>query len=259
MKKSLIVYLFIILLSSGCDTIPLQPPKPQPPITAIQEAKRLVGQKQLAEADKILAQYANTWKTLAIRGDIAAYHKQWQRAAQFFMQSLKLSEKIHIPISKREEIEEISQSLQDAQLLAGEMVGPVMPPPSDGAKSIWIKPMPMPVQFDPSKGYELKDITEIGKRSADFLADYIKGQNAEHVILFGHTDETGDAIENQWISEQRADSVRTYLQEKRGVTAKIDIIGKGEDEPLPLPRWKKNLTQEEIYRRNRRVELKLVR
>lgn len=261
MKNSLIFCIFIVLLNGGCESGPSPKGSPldNPKIErSIVNAEILLQKGQLEEAEGLINQVqTKTWKTQAIRGDIAAHRKQWQIAAQFFKQSLELTKKAHLTTPKVEEIEDIYESLQDVQLLAGEMTGPLMPPPKDSAKSIWFKPMPIPVQFK-FGGYKINDITEKGKKSVRFIADYINMQNAEHVILYGHTDERGDAIQNQRISEQRAKSVRTYLQNDGGVRAKIDVIGKGEDEPLPLPRWKINLTQEEIYQRNRRVELKIL-
>jgi outer membrane protein OmpA-like peptidoglycan-associated protein len=81
----------------------------------------------------------------------------------------------------------------------------------------------------------------------------IKQQNVRQVTLIGHADSNGDLRYNDEISKQRALEVKKYLQQF-GVTAKINVIGKGEREPLQLanPSF---YTNSEIDTLNRRVEL----
>lgn len=248
MTNKLIFFLVIILLSSGCATTP-----PLPPIAVIQEVESLVEDDQLAEAERKLDKYAKTWQIQAIRGDIAAHRKQWQKAALFFRESLDLSKKAHQQ-PDYEEIKKIYVSFEDAQLLAGEAVGSLVPPPHDSARSFWVPPkMRVTVKFK-TGGWKVSDITQKGKKAIKRIADYLNEYNVEKATLIGHTDEKGRAIRNQKLSEQRAESVAAFLQNV-GIQTKIKTCGKGEDEPLrPLPRWK-NLTQEQIYQRDRRVEL----
>jgi OOP family OmpA-OmpF porin len=73
------------------------------------------------------------------------------------------------------------------------------------------------------------------------------------ITLIGHTDSTGSHAVNDKISEQRAISVKKYLQEL-GINSQIITFGKGKREPLQLA----NLplyTPTEINALNRRVEL----
>ena len=242
----------MMLLSNGCMTT--NPPLPNPPITTMQDVENLVEQGQIIEAESILDQYSKTWKTQTIRGDIAAHRKQWQVAARFFQDSLNLIETTPQQ-PNYEEIEKIYRSFEDAQLLAGETVSSLIPPPHNPAKSFWVPPkMRIPVEFKPN-GWKVEDITKRGKNAIEGIAKHLNKQNVKTATLIGHTDEIGKATYNQWLSEQRAKSVETYLQNS-GVQTSIESYGKGEDEPLPLPRWKE-LTEDEIHQRNRRVELEM--
>ena len=72
--------------------------------------------------------------------------------------------------------------------------------------------------------------------------------------LVGHTDHRGDEDYNMQLSESRAESARQYLIEKYEIDPdRIDPIGMGESKPMM------NGTDANTMRRNRRVELELVR
>jgi outer membrane protein OmpA-like peptidoglycan-associated protein len=222
-------------------------------IAAIKEAESLVEQNQIV-VDKILDKYAKTWETQAIRGDAASYQKQWKKAALFFRESLDLT-KIAPQQLDYKEIKKIYDSLEDAQVFAGEIVSSLVPPLRDPAKSLWVTPkIRIAVEFK-NGGWKVSETTQKGKKAIKRIADYLNAHNVEKITLTGHTDERGKRSYNQWLSEQQAKSVAAYLQ-NFGVQTRIKTRGKGEDEPLPLPRWK-NLTQEEIYQRNRRVEIEI--
>jgi len=222
-------------------------------IAAIQEAESLVEQNQIV-VDEILDKYAKTWETQAIRGDAASYQKQWKKAALLFRESLDLI-KIVPQQPDYKEIKKIYDSLEDAQVFSGEIVSPLVAPPPDPAKYFLVPPkIRIAVEFKMG-GWKGSDITPKGRNAIKRIADYLNAHNVEKITLTGHTDIIGKSIDNQWLSEQRAKSVAAYLQHI-GVQTRIKTRGKGEDEPLPLPRWK-NLTQEEISQRNRRVEIEI--
>lgn len=67
----------------------------------------------------------------------------------------------------------------------------------------------------------------------------------------GHTDSTGPGAYNLYLSQRRAEKIRTYLIEKGLVaTAKLIVAGYGEDRPIASNATKKGRLQ------NRRVEIK---
>jgi len=225
---------------------------PKPPITAIQSAENLVEQNYTTQAEQILSKYRKTWKTQAIRGDIAAYRGQWQQAAQFFQESWSLIENAN-PEPQHSEKEKIYSSLEETQLLAGKTVSSLIKPPTN-YKGMIVPKVLVPVEFK-SGGWKISELTKEGKKAIKDMAEYLDANDVQKAILTGHTDERGSARRNQELSEKRADSIRQFLV-NIGTKTKIKTEGKGEYEPLrPLPRWKKNWTQADIYQRDRRVEI----
>ncbi len=223
---------------------------------AAAEAGNVLQKGEVAEAKKWLKRAPmKVWNTQVVRGDIAAHHKQWRNAAQYFNQAIDLINDPQTTTVKptQAEIDNVFQSALDAQLLAGEVVGPIRkrrtPIHLMTTRSVNIKiGYPMPIQFN----FGGNVLSPEGEKSTQKLADYIKKQRATYVTLTGHTDTKGTHRANDKISKQRSETVKSHLR-KLGVNAKIHTDGKGKRKPLPLPRWK-NLTKAEIDQRNRRVE-----
>ncbi|MGL4574103.1 MAG: OmpA family protein [Burkholderiaceae bacterium] len=104
------------------------------------------------------------------------------------------------------------------------------------------------------------DLLPQGKAEMDQLAERIKQVYAsvERIDLTGHTDRLGSAAYNAKLSQDRADTVKTYLQ-SRGVTAPMTTTGRGAADPVvqcegnrPTPK----LT--ECLQPNRRVEITII-
>ncbi|WP_316835140.1 OmpA family protein [Pedobacter nutrimenti] len=91
------------------------------------------------------------------------------------------------------------------------------------------------------------------KRLAD-VAKVIQEKNKSRKILIeGHSDKTGTAVYNQWLSEKRAVSVKTYLV-GLGINAeRIKTAGLGDTQPIA-----DNKTKEGRLK-NRRVEITLLK
>ena len=76
---------------------------------------------------------------------------------------------------------------------------------------------------------------EIIKTSYPFLdgiAEYMKVNPSFMLSIVGHTDSTGDEVYNQKLSEDRAESVKSYLVKKGVGEIVINASGKGESEPI---------------------------
>lgn len=72
------------------------------------------------------------------------------------------------------------------------------------------------------------------------------------VTITGHTDSDGKEADNQKLSEQRAESVKQYLNKNFGIaTNRMSTAGKGESEPVT------DNNKEEGKKQNRRVEFKI--
>jgi OOP family OmpA-OmpF porin len=106
------------------------------------------------------------------------------------------------------------------------------------------------VQFDTGKA-------TIRPASANLLAevgDAIRSSNLTKVVIEGHTDDVGDDNFNMKLSQDRANSVRTWLITKERVDPGIlEAIGYGEERPIASNRTNAGRQQ------NRRVEFKVER
>ncbi|MBC7888222.1 MAG: OmpA family protein [Ferruginibacter sp.] len=65
----------------------------------------------------------------------------------------------------------------------------------------------------------------------EILKSTVVAENLK-VGVYGHTDNVGNDIANQSLSEQRANSVKTYLEGKGIVAARIESKGMGSSEPV---------------------------
>lgn len=76
--------------------------------------------------------------------------------------------------------------------------------------------------------------------------------NKTLIVVAGHTDSTGSDTLNQRLSEERAQSVSTYLNTSGVITDRIEVIGFGEAQPIASNDTE---TGKEL---NRRVEITLL-
>jgi OOP family OmpA-OmpF porin len=72
------------------------------------------------------------------------------------------------------------------------------------------------------------------------------------IEIQAHTDNTGDAVYNQSLSQKRAESVRDYMVDKGIAADRMEVKGYGESKPIA-----DNNTREGRAA-NRRVELKII-
>ena len=91
------------------------------------------------------------------------------------------------------------------------------------------------------------------KTNLDTLASVLKDGEGKGLKfeVSGHTNATGRAEYNDWLSQQRADAVTTYLIKDKGIPASmLEAWGAGSKDPLPGVDPKDG--------RNRRVQVKRV-
>ncbi len=96
------------------------------------------------------------------------------------------------------------------------------------------------------------DVTPAAKATLDQLGKALTSPQlaAYDFKIVGHTDTVGTAAQNQALSEQRAEAVKSYLETKFGVAdTRLQAMGVGEsDLAVPTPPGTPD-------RRNRRVEI----
>lgn len=102
-------------------------------------------------------------------------------------------------------------------------------------------------------GFDKANLTPEAQSQLQALLPKLKGDDITAVKVVGHTDSVGTDEYNQKLSERRAASVVTYLEQQQVGAAKLSSEGKGESEPVA------DNTTEEGRAQNRRVELHLSR
>lgn len=94
---------------------------------------------------------------------------------------------------------------------------------------------------------------ESKKRITDVAKVIGEKDKSRAILIEGHSDKTGEAKYNQWLSEKRAVSVKTYLV-SLGISAeRITTAGLGDSKPID-----DNKTKEGRLK-NRRVEVTLLK
>jgi outer membrane protein OmpA-like peptidoglycan-associated protein len=66
----------------------------------------------------------------------------------------------------------------------------------------------------------------------DAVAHTLSKYPATYIDVDGHTDAVGSQAYNQVLSEQRADTVASYLSERSVVPARMHVEGFGKTEPI---------------------------
>ena len=93
------------------------------------------------------------------------------------------------------------------------------------------------------------DLQPSSRETLDSLAQVLKRYPALPVVVAGHTDNTGKAEWNQYLSQLRAESVRDYLIGQDVNQERISAIGYGQTRPLVSNATRQGRIQ------NRRIEL----
>jgi outer membrane protein OmpA-like peptidoglycan-associated protein len=115
-----------------------------------------------------------------------------------------------------------------------------------GAQAVAV---PLPINFfvDETR------FTPVGEEAIEELVEAVKQQKVDGMILVGHTDPRGNHNYNVELSKRRAAAVRDYLL-SHGVSAHIDVEGKGPDGPFDVSLLGRPVTKEEEWALDRRVE-----
>jgi len=85
----------------------------------------------------------------------------------------------------------------------------------------------------------------------DSVAIILKEYSDTSITVVGHTDSVGDAQYNQGLSEQRAQSVASYLRSQGIMGQRFNVMGAGEQNPVASNSTREGRAQ------NRRVEITL--
>lgn len=203
--------------------------------------------------------YHRLWQVLATLGDIAQGRDDHTTATKRFQESLEAIADTGVTKTAPPEktIAAIFKKAETSRMLAKTFV----PTPKNrageptGLGSLNIrgfKPsrVAIPITFE----YDSVEFTPEGARAAEDMIAQLTTQGSPDILLVGHTDARGAFGYNQYLSELRANAVRTFLLES-GYQGKVKTVGRGEDEPF-LPDDPSRYHIEQIHQMNRRVELR---
>lgn len=105
------------------------------------------------------------------------------------------------------------------------------------------------IYFDFNKAsFKVESYNELNKLEA-----MMKQNNNLHLEIGGHTDAVGTKEFNRWLSQRRADAVKSFLTSKGIDTRRVKTQGYGKDKPLAS-----NDDEKEGRELNRRVEFKVL-
>ena len=231
--------------------------------------ERLAGGASLASQRALLERgraYAGTWPTLALLGDVAHDARDYDRAAALYQEALvAINNKTATPEPPPDSvIDRIHRLAGQDRLLAGRYVetptnraGEPDGLAAPGYRGFMPEKELVPITFK----YGLAEFDALGRRYAEDMAQAMKAQalkaqaleqNPARIVLSAHTDKRGGDAYNLELSRQRGEALRDFLQ-GQGVEQPIEVIAKGEREPLDLAD-PEHYGEEEVWRMNRRVE-----
>jgi OOP family OmpA-OmpF porin len=110
--------------------------------------------------------------------------------------------------------------------------------------------MPSTAMFE----FDKAELTESGKSTIESYRDKIVPElaTAYAAVVVGHTDSTGDDDYNLKLSLKRAEAVRDYLVDTGADPDKLEVLGRGENDPIASNDTKEGRAE------NRRVEVLLL-
>ena len=205
--------------------------------------------------------YARTWLTLALLGDAAHEAKDYPRAAELYQDALvDINNETDNPRPPPwVEIEKIHRRAWQSRMLAKSFVAtPVnrADEPDGLAAPVYrghkVERVPIPITFI----FNSAKFDDLGQRYAEEMAKHLLQQRPAGIVITAHTDPEGRASYNLDLSRRRGDAVVEFLQarlKKENVRVAIEMIPKGESEPIPFDLNEYN--EDERMRMHRRVEL----
>lgn len=107
------------------------------------------------------------------------------------------------------------------------------------------KSLTLYINFDTGKS----SIKSESQKIVDELYTMLKNNPALKIVIEGHTDNVGDKVFNQTLSDQRSASVKAALVSKGISSDRIKTVGYGQDKPIA------DNTSEDGKAKNRRVEI----
>jgi OmpA-OmpF porin, OOP family len=81
-------------------------------------------------------------------------------------------------------------------------------------------------------GFDKAELRPEGQQKIDEIADGLKDAQVSEIVAIGYTDPIGSEQYNEKLSQRRAEAVRAYLAKKGVDTSRIQVEGRGEQNPV---------------------------
>jgi outer membrane protein OmpA-like peptidoglycan-associated protein len=98
-------------------------------------------------------------------------------------------------------------------------------------------PAPQPIAFHVNFAFNSAVLPDSAHEMIDLIVQLMKETTSIKVRVEGHTDATGAAAYNVFLSEKRALSVGEYLVQQGIDPSRLEVVGKGMAEPLTANRY----------------------
>ncbi len=141
---------------------------------------------------------------------------------------------------------------------------PPPPPPSPPPppRPVVVAPRRLVLSSDTTFAFASAVVRPAGTQALDQFAQELQGDTFHHIHVTGYTDRIGSDAYNQRLSEQRANAVKDYLVQTRGLDpSKVIAEGKGKADPITKPGEcgeKRSAATIACLQPDRRVEIEVV-
>lgn len=136
------------------------------------------------------------------------------------------------------------------------------PPAAAKSAPRMVEDRPLSMSAEALFGFKSATLLHGGKRQLDDFARKLADGDYQSVRIVGHTDRVGTAVRNKRLSLRRAKAVKEYLVMKGIAPERINVDGRGAEEPVTEPRQCEGLpttARRACMAPDRRVEIVVTR
>ena len=204
--------------------------------------------------------YGRTWRALALLGDADHDARNYGRATTRYQEALMIIK--DVVATETPPSQPVIKHLFDRAAQSRMLASRYLPSPRNrsgkldglaasgtGIRGFTPVAVPIPITFPTDSA----EFTSDGELYAEELAEILREQRPDRIVLSAHTDERGLEAYNLELSRKRGEAVVQFLRE-RGFTQPIEVLAKGETEPYEIPD-PSIYTREERWQMDRRVQL----
>jgi len=188
--------------------------------------------------------YGEPWQLLLTLAEVEYEGSNHDLAAAYYQQAIRQIETATRGVNTGSAADQNLPSPEDFEMIYGRMAESALlantfsPPAASRGEDVGglftesyrgyvVQAVPVPVQFQ----FDSTRFTAKGAQVAQYLLEYLLGQNLPLIRLVGHTDPVGPADYNYGLSLRRAQAVADYLLQG-GYAGAIEVEGHGETEPF---------------------------